>query len=418
MIQKTKNTNGLKTLSLVENLRTEISKFLPKDILWGGTLSYDKLSKYLGKNQRYLRTLKNRITNETYPSYNPNFTFSRADLDGFIIKLSENFGEDKIKHCNQLISAYKEEVDVFDYTNQQWQIHNPHLRFDAFKKLDKKKDGYYFGLLLADGTSDNRKNIGLFLEKTDIKVIERLKKDLRISNQIEHEIDKRKKKKNSEFPERYGVRVGCKPMMENLKKLGYFHFKSGEALEEGFFTNLREDIRYSVLLGFYDGDGEKGTSKIFSTNKKFLEQIKKEFNIASDLRISSKSGEHFVFYKNCRTKTKYYLALGSEIFNKMMEIYKFSMERKRKYYPLGPSRFVYESLREKIKTKENLERLILNGPTYKLTEVFNVNFQTFKKLFKEWKVDPLPISFWKRQDNKGWKNDFDEKMKQFLDNLN
>jgi hypothetical protein len=88
-------------------------------------------------------------------------------------------------------------------------------------------------------------------------------------------------------------------MMEDLKNLGYFRFKSGEALEEGFFANLREDIQYSVLLGFYDGDGEKGTSKIYSTNKKFLEQIKKEFNITSDIRISSKSGENFVFYKNC-----------------------------------------------------------------------------------------------------------------------
>jgi hypothetical protein len=106
------------------------------------------------------------------------------------------------------------------------------------------------------------------------------------------------------------------------------------------------------------------------------------------------------------------------MFNKMMETYKYSMERKRKYYPLGPGRFVYESLREKIKTKENFQRLIHIGPTYKLMEVFNVSFETFKKLFKVWKADPLPISFWKRQVNKDWKNDFDEKMKHFLDDLN
>jgi len=420
MGHKTKNSsnlNGFKTLTLVENLRTEVAKLLPKDKLWGRTLSYDKLSKYLGKNQRYLRSLKNRITNKSYSSYNPEYTFSRSDLDEFIKQLSKNFDKERIKPCEDLIISYKKEVSVFEYRRQQWQIHNPYLRFDAFKRLNTRKDGYYFGLLLADGLSDDGKNIGLFLEKTDKKVIDRFKKDLRISNQIEYKIDKRKKKNNDKYPEQYGVRVGCKPMMEDLKNLGYFRFKSGKALEEGFFTNLREDIRYCVLLGFYDGDGEKSTSKIYSTNRKFLEQVKKEFKITLDVRISSKSGENFVFYKNCKIKDSFYLSLGSDIFNKMMETYKYSMERKRKYYPLGPSRFVYETLREKIKTKENLERLILIGPTYKLMEAFNVCFETFKKLFKEWKVDPLPISFWKRQDNKDWENDFDEKLKQFLDDL-
>jgi hypothetical protein len=198
MGHKTKNVsnlNGLKTLTLVENLRTEVVKLLPKDKLWGGTLSYDKLSKYLGRNQRYLRSLKNRITNRIYSSYNPEYSFSKNDLDEFIKQLSKNFGKERIKSCEALILSYKQEVSVFEYTGQQWQTHNPDLRFDAFKRLNTRKDGYYFGLLLADGLSDNGKNIGIFLEKNDKKVIERFKKDLQISNQIEYKIDKRKKKK-------------------------------------------------------------------------------------------------------------------------------------------------------------------------------------------------------------------------------
>ena len=260
---------GFKTIRLIEDLRLEIAKLLPTNQLWGGTLSYDKFSNYLGMNECYIRTLKNRVTNQKYPSYNPYFAFSRDQLDDFIDNLSGKFGKDRIHGCIELILKYRKEIKILDYRQQQWHIHNPNLRYNTFKTLDNTNDGYYFGLLLADGISDDGKNIGIFLEKEDVNVIERFQKDLQISNPLEYKIDKRKKKHSSEYPEQFGIRVGCRPMIDDLKKLGYFNFKAGEALEEGFFTNLREDVQYSVLLGFYDGDGEEGSSKKISTNKKF-----------------------------------------------------------------------------------------------------------------------------------------------------
>jgi len=291
------------------------------------------------------------------------------------------------------------------------------LQYDAFKDLNDVKEGYYFGLLLADGTSDDGKNIGIYLEKQDKKVVERFRKDLGISNQLEHKIDKRKEKASGGYPEQFGVRVGCKPMMEDLKKLGFFRFKKGEALEDGFFTNLEEKVRYAVLLGFYDGDGEEGSSKIFSTNKKFLEQVKREFDIQSEVNLHNKKGRNYVFLQYCDTKNSYYLSIGSDNFNKMMEIYLFSMERKRRHYPLGPNRYVYENLRLKIKSKENLECLIRIAPIYKLIEIFNVSHPTFKKLLNELDVSPLPKSYWKREENNFWKNDFNQKLAQFLNHL-
>ena len=413
MIERTEdisNLNGFKTLNLIEDLRSEIAKLLPKDQLWGGTLSYDKLSKLLRLNKRYLRTIKNRITNYSYPSYNPDFAFSRDQLLKLKKRLNETFREDF--ECIKLIENYEKENTILEYRHEQWKIHNPHPRYDAFKKLNSKMDGYYFGLLLADGTSDDGKNIGLFLEKEDIKVIERFKRDLHISNKIEHKIDYRKKKRNGKYPERYGVRFGCKLLRDDLKKLGYFQFKSGVALEEGFFNKLREGVCYSVLLGFYDGDGEEGSSKIWSTNQHFQEQIKREFNIPASVNLGREaSKQQFVFLQNCETKNSYYLSLGSKIFNKMMETYNYSMERKRRHYPLGPSKFVYENLKNKIASRENLERIILIAPTYNLLEVFNISFETFKKLLEEWKLKTLPVSYCKRQENQNWKDNFAEKVK-------
>ena len=406
--------SGYNTLDFIEDLREEILKIVPKGQLWRGGLSYDKVSKYLGMHTRYLRDTRHRIKDSNSPKHNSYFVFSKDQLGDFITSLSTKFGKDKITKCIELIMRYQQENNILDYRQQQWQIHNPRLKYDFFKTLDNIEKGYYFGLLLADGISDSKKNIGLFLEKEDIKVIQRFQEDLQISNKIENVVDKRIKKKSGEFPERYGIRVGCKPMMDNLEKLGFFNFKSGNALEEGFFTNLREDVRYSILLGFYDGDGEKGTSKIISTNKKFLDQIKREFNIINNVRLSKKAEKNkFVVHSYSDTKDSWTLSVGGRTFNKMMESYSRSMERKRLSYPMGTSKNACVILEEIIHSKENLERLLYIAPISKLMEFFGVGFETFKKLTKKWGVSSLPSNYWKRSENMNWKESVEDKFNDF-----
>lgn len=401
------------TLDFIEDLREEVKKIVPEEELWRGGLSYDKLSRYLGLHLRYLRDTRHRIKDSNSPKHNPYFTFSKDQLGNFINSLSAMFGKDKITKCIELIIRYQNENNVLEYRQQQWQIHNPSLKFDFFKSLDSSEKGYYFGLLLADGTSDSKKNIGIFLEKEDVKVIERFREDLRISNKIENFVDERVRKISGEFPERYGVRIGCKPMMNDLEELGFFSFKSGSALEDGFFINLREDVRYSILLGFYDGDGEQGTSKIISSNKKFLEQIKREFNIKNNVRLKRKATVMFVHHGYSETKDTWYLSLGGRTFNKMMESYRRSIERKRLSYPMGTSKNAYAILEEVIQNEGNLEKLLKIAPISKLIEVFGVSFETFKKLCGEWGVSSLPSNYWKRSENITWKESFEDKFRDF-----
>ncbi len=409
--------SGYNTLDYIEDLRNEVGKLVPKDEKPKGKLSYDKFSLYIGMNERYLRSVKNRLINKGYPSYNPYFKFSNDQLEAFLDSLIKKFGKESIEGCFKVIMKYKNEMNILDYRHQQWQIHNPNLKYDFFKILDNSKSGYYFGLLLADGLIDKeRNNIGLFLEKNDIKVIERFREDLQISNKLENRIDKRIVKKSGEFSKQYGVRVGCKPMMDDLKKLGFFKFKSGKALKNGFFTELSNRVKYSILLGFYDGDGEEGATKIISSNKKFLEQIKREFNVRNDVRLHHKGKKHqFVVYMYSKTKNTWYLSLGADVFNKMMESYEYSMERKREYYPMTTYKYAYVKLKEKIKDKENLERLLLIGPRAKLAEVLGVSFQTFKKLCDEWSVGVLPRSYWMTLEGKNWKHEFNDKFRTFKD---
>ncbi len=118
-------------------------------------------------------------------------------------------------------------------------------------------------------------------------------------------------------------------MIEDLKKLGFLDFKEGRGLRDGFFRNLRHNVAFSVLLGFYDGDGEEGAPIIHNSNKRFLEQIKEEFNIRHEVKKKKNVGREEFWIKDCDIKNQWYLRIGPELFNLMMKSFEFSMEKEK-----------------------------------------------------------------------------------------
>ena len=404
-------------MDFIEDIRKEVSKVIPPDELWGERISYDRLSEYLGMHTRYLRDTRNRIKNANNPKYNPNFKFAEEQLRDFIKSLSNKLGDADITGCVEIILKYMEKNNLREYQLQQWHLHNPELKYNFFKVLDKPIKGYYFGLLLSDGNTFDGK-VGLWLEKEDVEVVKRFREHLCISNKLEYRIDKRQKKQSGEYPERYSIRVGCKPMINDLNKLGFKEFKEGSPLKDGFFTSLRHDIALSILLGFYDGDGEEGAPIIHSTNKEFLEQIKKEFNIRYDLQLKKKGkiGD-IVLGQESDTKDQWYLRIRPELFNKMMESYEPSMERKREYYPLKTigNRYAFDVLVEKLGNKKALEELTLIGPKTRLAKAFGCSFDLFKRLCDKYDIKTLPHSYWKREENKNWELDLDKKIEEYKD---
>lgn len=401
------------TLKFIENLREDLSKLVSSNELYNGILSYDKFSEYLGMHIRYIRDTRFRIKNSNSPRYNPEFKFSKEQLTDFIESLSRKLGDINISKCEEIISKYIEKNQLLGYRQQQWHIHNPNLKYEYFKSLDTTNKGYHFGLLLADGFISTDGHIGLFLEKKDIKVVKRFRNELHITNKLEHKIDTRKRKKSGEYPERYGIRIGCIPMIEDLKELGFLDFKEGRGLRDGFFKNLRQNVALSVLLGFYDGDGEEGAPIIHNSNKQFLDQIRKEFNIRHEVKNKKRAGREEVWIKDCNTKDQWYLRLGPELFNLMMKSFEFSMERKRDFYPMKGGRYTYEILREKIGNNDVIDELTHLGPRTKLAEFFGVSFDLFKRLCDEFNVKTLSHSYWKRAENKNWDLYFDKKIIEF-----
>jgi len=409
-----KDVSNYSTLDYIDDLIEEVSKLVSVDELWRGKLTYDKFSEYIGMHKRYIRDTRHRIMNSNSAKYNPDFKFSKEQLGYFFISLLNKLGDVDMRRIVEITLCYLNNNNITDYQHQQWHLHNPDLKYDFFRKLDNTLNGYYFGLLLADGITDAGKSIGLFLEKEDKKVVERFKEDLHISNKLEYVKDERIRKLNGDFPERYGIRVGCKPMMDDLRELGFFDFKNGKALPKGFFTKLVRKVALSILLGFYDGDGEEGAPIMHNTNKAFLEQVKKEFNLMYNVVLSksAKKGE-VVLGQISDTKASWYLRIGPELFNEMMESHNPSMDRKRKYYPMRSGRYAYNSLVEKINAKVLLEELLLIGPRIHLAKVFGVSFDLFKRLCDENNVQCLSHSYWKRSENKKWKSNFEKKIKDF-----
>ena len=87
------------------------------------------------------------------------------------------------------------------------------------------------------------------------------------------------------------------------------------------------DLYLAFLLGFFDGDGDQGTSLINSGSKIFLEQIKEYFYLDFKIRQKISTGGYIEgrFVKG----SVYRMSLGAKLFNEMLKNYKKSLYRKR-----------------------------------------------------------------------------------------
>ena len=95
-------------------------------------------------------------------------------------------------------------------------------------------------------------------------------------------------------------------------------------------------IALAFILGFYDGDGtldKRGnqmSARIYSSNKKFLDQVKEVFEIENDVLNNTKPGEiSYIFGEPVVSRGYYLLTLGVKVFTGMLRSFSDSMQRKR-----------------------------------------------------------------------------------------
>jgi len=162
------------------------------------------------------------------------------------------------------------------------------------------------------------------------------------------------------------VRFRCKPMVEDLVKIGFSSSKSLRKSIPKIFKNTHYNSYDSVfcwklslawLLGYYDGDGHSNSTIISSSNKEFLKEIKSKFNIKFDIKLQCDKGKRSRLEGVISTRPHYRLVLGASLFNKMIRNYPYSMQRKRRIFKERDMES-FNRLKKVVLNKENLQSLI------------------------------------------------------------
>ena len=393
---KKKERNRYTTLELIDDFIEEVSKYVPTKMVAKtgrktGKIKNESLSIILGQYSNFLSEIIFLITNPSSKKHNLNYKFSIERLDSFKRHLKNYLG-DNASGCITLIEKYEITNDLKKYSKQQWHYHNPTLKEDYFKSLDTVEKGYWYGFLSADGSlqvlQEKGKKVRYRISfELSVKDKERLLAFCRAiglnTNRVKERVRENIIRGKLTIGTMAYVEFTCKPMAEDMIKLSFLQFKKGGKINEAIFIN--REVALGFLLGYFDGDGSEGSTKIVSTNKIFLEQIKEKFIIKNSV-VKEQDLD--------RMKPLWRLFVGPRIFNEMLRNYEKSMLRKRRLF--REDNIVYENIKEKIKNKENLQDLVNKYPKSRLAKMFGVSPPLITKLCVDWEVKWPPQGYWNK----------------------
>ncbi|MFX1586483.1 MAG: hypothetical protein ACFFDL_18245 [Promethearchaeota archaeon] len=350
----------------------------------------EKIStEYFGRGKEFLKHILGRIQNPNDPGYNPDYKFSKQQIKILRENLIEP-NKKKDSEITKIIEKYQKcNPKLKDYSRQQWQISEPTLKYNYFKKIDTKEKAYWLGFLGRDGSitggqdsTRKRYQIAVELGIKDKEHLQNFCKALGLNpenklNDRDKLIDYNGEQKNFKLA---NVQFTCKPMFKDLQEIRFKKIPQ-------FVSNLNDsnrELALAWLLGVYDADGIEGTTKICSSEKWFLKKIKDVFNIKYDIYIKNRPSKDEIIKSK---KFVWEFSLGAVLFNEMMhrsENCINSLKRKRKYF--DPYREVYDLLISNIGNKDNLQILVDRFTVRDVADCLGVNIKTLRKLMTQYKI--------------------------------
>lgn len=267
---------------------------------------------------------------------------------------------------------------------------HPDIKLDFFKEIKTKEQAYWLGIMYSDGYISKIRNNKIFGLKVGIKdeiLVDNFIKVLGLNPTYKKIIDGNKVR----------IQVTCDEIVNDLENHGVVMRKS-KIIE---LPKLESNELYlAFLLGYFDGDGTQGTTRITSGSYKFLNQIKIKFKIINKIRTEYTKSEidgRVIYGK------KNILYLGAGLFNEMLGNYTKSLPRKRvKFDTINDIKVkikkkVWRSTDRKFKgTKEDLEILVWEKPMTKIAEKYGVSNSTIKKYCKKWGIKTPSQGYWSK----------------------
>ncbi|MFX0101640.1 MAG: hypothetical protein ACFFCS_18900, partial [Candidatus Hodarchaeota archaeon] len=169
-------------------------------------------------------------------------------------------------------------------------------------------------------------------------------------------------------------------------------------------TNKKLDLAF--LLGFYDGDGKKNTTQICTGSSQFLKQIKEKFNLGFEIRKDEYDGT--IEGRKIHSKG-FKMHLGADLFNKMMNNYKWSLPSKRRFFSTNEEKAKLAAEASKSNTGkpifnisgDELEKLVWEKPTTEIAREFGVSDKAISKRCAREGIEKPGRGFWvKKRSNK------------------
>lgn len=396
---KDTNKKIFTTLMFLNELKKQVQ------IVYKSRLSNDKLDLILCQ-------AKNHIENNFHKArYNPEFKIALDFLEEYEINLRSQFGKMSISAI-KTIEKYRNLNKLPKSTKKKYLIYHPKLRPDYFKVIDNKEKSYWLGWLFAEGwiqkpSKGKEHVIGVGVSKKDVLQISKFIETIALNiNYINYKKGRQRVKsyENADYME---ITFQCRDFKENLIKHGFVVGKKKSYSIELPFLNSRE-FYLAFLLGYFDGDGDQGTSLINCRSKKFLDQIKELFNIEFDVKYKeSKSG----YIDNRFVKGSVYrLTLGADLFNRMLDNYKKSMPRKRIRLQNSIEKVEYTIKLAKAKKKFNfikdeLKNLVWLIPHTEIAKLhkklfgISINNHLVGDYCRKWNIKNPPLGYWHRKEN-------------------
>ncbi len=325
-------------------------------------------------------------------------------FDYWILKESDSRIINKIdpirNNIRKIIENYKNahKLKLYAHGGNGILEQHPNLKLDYFKKIDTLEKAYWLGWLFAEGYITIKKLksgkeyylLGVGCIQNDFILLERFADALGLDI-VNNEPSK----------EEYTTSKGEIHVLRRITLINNEFCKN--LISHGFIVGKRKsknirlpqfkrrELLLAFLLGYYDGDGTMGRSRITSSSKKLLADILNSPFLNIPVSVSN-SIQFDPVNKKYKIKGDQ-ISLGADLMREMVKNYDKSLPRKRTFWEnwvdkrtLGLNRptpkidLLYKNL-----PKEKLLHLYLvkNYTLKKIAKMHEVSYDTLKKYMRK-----------------------------------